>query len=112
MSKTGGANADKVLIIVSRPFRRGISSLSRHALGLAAKGYLVFAPRWRAAKSPIFNKPPRESGIEHLRHHDEKSVQSWARGVSDASWRSRPRPSHQQCWHLTPGPLEVLPLAA
>ena len=83
------------------------------ALGLAAKGYRVFATAM--ASGEIADLQQASGGGVALTIcdiTDEKSVQSWARGVSDAVGAAGLDLLISNAGILTPGPLEVLPLAA
>jgi NAD(P)-dependent dehydrogenase (short-subunit alcohol dehydrogenase family) len=83
------------------------------ALGLAAKGYRVFGTA--RASGEIADLQQASGGIVALSIcdiTDEKSVQSWARGVSDAVGAAGLDLLISNAGILTPGPLEVLPLAA
>src|SRR6267378_1655172 len=83
------------------------------ALGLAAKGYRVFGTAM--ASGEIADLQQASGGRVALSIcdiTDEKSVQSWARGVSDAVGAAGLDLLISNAGILTPGPLEVLPLAA
>lgn len=83
------------------------------ALGLAAKGYRVFGTAM--ASGEIADLQQASGGRVTLSIcdiTDEKSVQSWARGVSDAVGAAGLDLLISNAGILTPGPLEVLPLAA
>src|SRR6267378_2758089 len=83
------------------------------ALGLAAKGYRVFGTAM--ASGEIADLQQASGGRVALSIcdiTDEKSVQSWARGVSDALGAAGLDLLISNAGILTPGPLEVLPLAA
>jgi len=83
------------------------------ALGLAAKGYRVFGTAM--ASSEIAELQQASGGRVALSIcdiTDEKSVQSWARGVSDALGAAGLDLLISNAGILTPGPLEILPLAA
>jgi len=83
------------------------------ALGLAAKGYRVFGTAM--AGSEIADLQQASGGKVALSIcdiTDEKSVQSWARGVSDTLGEAGLDLLISNAGILTPGPLEVLPLAA
>src|SRR5712692_2033851 len=74
------------------------------ALGLAAKGYRVFGTAMAGAEiADLQQASGGKVALSICDITDEKSVQSWARGVSDTLGNAG---------ILTPGPLEVLPLAA
>ena len=83
------------------------------ALGLAVKGYRVFGTAM--ASGEIADLQQASGGRVALTIcdiTDEKSVQSWARGVSDALGAAGLDLLISNAGILTPGPLEVLPLAA
>jgi NAD(P)-dependent dehydrogenase (short-subunit alcohol dehydrogenase family) len=83
------------------------------ALGLAAKGYRVFGTAM--ASGEIADLQQASGGRVALSIcdiTDEKSVQSWSRGVSDAVGAAGLDLLISNAGILTPGPLEVLPLAA
>ena len=83
------------------------------ALGLAAKGYRVFGTAM--ASGEIADLQQASGGRVALSIcdiTDEKSVQSWTRGVSDAVGAAGLDLLISNAGILTPGPLEVLPLAA
>jgi NAD(P)-dependent dehydrogenase (short-subunit alcohol dehydrogenase family) len=83
------------------------------ALGLAAKGYRVFGTAM--ASGEITDLQQASGGRVALSIcdiTDEKSVQSWAHGVSDALGAAGLDLLISNAGILTPGPLEVLPLAA
>ena len=83
------------------------------ALGLAAKGYRVFGTAM--AGSEIVDLQQASGGKVSLSIcdiTDEKSVQSWARGVSDTLGEAGLDLLISNAGILTPGPLEVLPLTA
>ena len=83
------------------------------ALGLAEKGYRVFGTAM--ASSEIADLAQASGGRVALSIcdiTDEKSVQSWARGVSDTLGEAGLDLLISNAGILTPGPLEVLPLAA
>jgi len=83
------------------------------ALGLAAKGYRVFGTGM--ASGEIADLQQASGGRVALSIcdiTDEKSVQSWARGVSDAVGAAGLDLLISNAGILTPGPIEVLPLAA
>ena len=83
------------------------------ALGLAAKGYRVFGTAM--ASGEIADLQQASGGRVALSIcdiTDEKSVQSWARGVSDAVGAAGLDLLISNAGILTPGPIEVLPLAA
>src|SRR6266576_862074 len=83
------------------------------AFGLAGKGYRVFGTAM--ASSEIADLQQASGGRVALSIcdiTDEKSVQSWARGVSDTLGEAGLDLLISNAGILTPGPLEVLPLAA
>src|SRR6266481_949602 len=83
------------------------------ALALAAKGYRVFGT---AITNDEIADLQRASGAKVALSicdiTDEKSVQRWARGVSDALGETGLDLLISNAGILTPGPLEILPLAA
>jgi len=83
------------------------------ALGLAAKGYVVFGTAMSAAE--VLDLKDASSGRVSLTVCDmtkEQSVKTWAAGVSDALGGSGLDLLINNAGILTPGPLEVLPLDA
>ncbi|MGD1089852.1 MAG: SDR family NAD(P)-dependent oxidoreductase [Verrucomicrobiota bacterium] len=83
------------------------------ALGLAAKGYRVFGTA--IANGEIADLQQASGGKVALSIcdiTDEKSVQSWARGVSEALGEAGLDLLISNAGILTPGPIEILPLAA
>jgi NAD(P)-dependent dehydrogenase (short-subunit alcohol dehydrogenase family) len=83
------------------------------ALGLAAKGYRVFGTA--IANGEIADLQQASGGKVALSIcdiTDEKSVQSWARGVSDTLGETGLDLLISNAGILTPGPIEILPLAA
>src|SRR5882724_7639036 len=83
------------------------------ALGLAAKGYRVFGIAMAGVE--ITDLQQASSGKVALSIcdiTDEKSVQNWARGVSDTLGAAGLNLLISNAGILTPGPIEVLPLAA
>jgi NAD(P)-dependent dehydrogenase (short-subunit alcohol dehydrogenase family) len=83
------------------------------ALGLAAKGYQVFGTAITTAEIAVLRET--SAGKVNLRVcdiTDEKSVQSWVRGVSNVLGESGLNLLVSNAGILTPGPLEILPLAA
>jgi NAD(P)-dependent dehydrogenase (short-subunit alcohol dehydrogenase family) len=83
------------------------------ALGLAAKGYRVFGTA--IANGEITDLQQASGGKVALSIcdiTDEKSVQSWARGVSDTLGEAGLDLLISNAGILTPGPIEILPLAA
>src|SRR5260370_853613 len=90
------------------------SGLGREiALGLAAKGYRVFGTA--IANGEIADLQQASGGKVALSIcdiTDEKSVQSWARGFSDTLGVAGLDLLISNAGILTPGPIEILPLAA
>ncbi len=90
------------------------SGLGREiALGLAAKGYRVFGTA--IANGEIADLQQASGGKVALSIcdiTDEKSVQSWARGLSDTLGEAGLDLLISNAGILTPGPIEILPLAA
>ena len=83
------------------------------ALGLAAKGYVVFGTAMSAAE--VQDLKDASSGRVSLTVCDmtkEQAVKTWAAGVSDALGGSGLDLLINNAGILTPGPLEVLPLDA
>src|ERR1700733_14938363 len=83
------------------------------ALGLAAKGYVVFGTAMSAAEVQDLNDA--SGGRVSLTVCDmtkEESVKAWAAGVSDATGDSGLDILINNAGILTPGPIEVLPLDA
>src|ERR1700723_2191895 len=83
------------------------------ALGLAAKGYVVFGTAMSAAEVQDLNDA--SGGRVSLTVCDmtrEDSVKAWAAGVSEAVGGSGLDLLINNAGILTPGPIEVLPLAA
>ena len=83
------------------------------ALGLAAKGYRVFGTA--IANGEIADLQQASGGKVTLSIcdiTDEKSVQSWARGVSDTLGQAGLDLLISNAGILTPGPIEILPLDA
>ena len=83
------------------------------ALGLAAKGYIVFGTATSAAE--VQDLKDASSGRVSLTVCDitkEQAVKTWAAGVSDALGGSGLDLLINNAGILTPGPLEVLPLDA
>ncbi|HTB85164.1 MAG TPA: SDR family NAD(P)-dependent oxidoreductase [Candidatus Sulfotelmatobacter sp.] len=83
------------------------------ALGLAAKGYRVFGTA--IADGEIADLQQASGGKVALSIcdiTDEKSIQSWARGVSDILGETGLDLLISNAGILTPGPVEILPLAA
>jgi len=83
------------------------------ALGLAAKGYGVFGTAMAGVEvTDLQQASGGKVALSICDITDEKSVQSWARGVSDAVGAAGLDLLISNAGILTPGPLEVLPLAA
>jgi NAD(P)-dependent dehydrogenase (short-subunit alcohol dehydrogenase family) len=83
------------------------------ALGLAAKGYLVFGTAMSATE--VQDLKDASGGRVSLTVCDmtkEESVKAWAAGVSDATGDSGLDILINNAGILTPGPIEVLPLDA
>src|ERR1700743_791043 len=83
------------------------------ALGLAAKGYVVFGTAMSAAE--VQDLKEASNGRVSLTVCDmtnEESVKAWAGGVSDALGESGLDVLINNAGILTPGPIEVLPLDA
>src|SRR5436190_9664002 len=83
------------------------------ALGLAAKGYRVFGTAMAGSEiAELQQATDGKVALSICDITDEKSVQSWARGVSDTLGEAGLDLLISNAGILTPGPLEVLPLAA
>src|SRR6266404_3380502 len=83
------------------------------ALGLAAKGYRVFGTAMASGEiADLQQASDGRVALSICDITDEKGVQSWARGVSDALGAAGLDLLISNAGILTPGPLEVLPLAA
>ena len=83
------------------------------ALGLASKGYIVFGTAM--STSEVNDLKEASSGRISLTVCDitkEQAVKAWAAGVSDALGGSGLNLLISNAGILTPGPLELLPLAA
>src|ERR1700675_2234798 len=83
------------------------------ALGLAARGYVVFGTAMLAAEVPDLKEA--SGGRVSLTVCDmtkEESVKAWAGGVSDALGESGLDILINNAGILPPGPIEVLPLDA
>src|ERR1700731_5167741 len=83
------------------------------ALGLAAKGYVVFGTAMSAVE--VQDLKDASGGRVSLTVCDmtkEESVRAWAAGVSDATGDSGLDILINNAGILTPGPIEVLPLDA
>src|SRR5882757_8193920 len=83
------------------------------ALGLAARGYRVFGTAMASGEIVDLQQASgRRVALSICDITDERSVQSWARSVSDAPGAAGLDLLISNAGILTPGPLEVLPLAA
>ena len=83
------------------------------ALGLAAKGYRVFGTAMAGAEiADLQQASGGKVALSICDITDEKSVQSWARGVSDTLGEAGLDLLISNAGILTPGPIEILPLAA
>ena len=83
------------------------------ALGLAAKGYRVFGTAMAGGEiADLQQASGGKVALSICDITDERSVQSWARGVSDTLGEAGLDLLISNAGILTPGPLEVLPLAA
>jgi len=83
------------------------------ALGLAAKGYRVFGTAMAGGEiADLQQASGGKVALSICDITDEKSVQSWARGVSYTLGEAGLDLLISNAGILTPGPLEVLPLAA
>src|SRR5712675_2113210 len=83
------------------------------ALGLAAKGYRVFGTAMAGVEITDLQQASGGKVALSIRDiTDEKSVQNWARGVSDTLGAAGLNLLISNAGILTPGPIEVLPLAA
>src|SRR5260221_3991613 len=83
------------------------------ALGLAAKGYVVFGTAISAGE--VQDLKDASGGRVSLTICDmtkEEAVKAWASGVSDALGDSRLHILINNAGMLTPGPIQVLPLQA
>src|SRR3984957_16861399 len=83
------------------------------ALGLAAKGYIVFGTAMSAAE--VQELKDASGGRVSLTVCDitkEQAVKAWAEGVSDALGNAGLNLLINNAGILTPGPLEILPLDA
>jgi NAD(P)-dependent dehydrogenase (short-subunit alcohol dehydrogenase family) len=92
----------------------GGSGLGRDiALGLAAKGYRVFGTAITNGEiADLQQASDGKVALSICDITDEKSVQSWARGVSDTLGQAGLDLLISNAGILTPGPIEILPLAA
>jgi NAD(P)-dependent dehydrogenase (short-subunit alcohol dehydrogenase family) len=82
-------------------------------LGLAAKGYRVFGTAMASGEiADLHQASGGRVALSVCDITDEKSVQSWARNVSEALGAAGLDLLISNAGILTPGPLEVLPLAA
>jgi NAD(P)-dependent dehydrogenase (short-subunit alcohol dehydrogenase family) len=83
------------------------------ALGLAAKGYVVFGTAMSAAEVQELKDASRgRASLTVCDMTKEESVKAWAGGVSDALGDSGLDILINNAGILTPGPIEVLPLDA
>jgi NAD(P)-dependent dehydrogenase (short-subunit alcohol dehydrogenase family) len=83
------------------------------ALGLAAKGYRVFGTAITSGEiADLQQASGGKVALSVCDITDEKSVQSWARGVSDTLGQAGLDLLISNAGILTPGPIEILPLAA
>src|ERR1700739_4083918 len=83
------------------------------ALGLAAKGYVVFGTAMSAAEVQDLKEPSgRRVSLTVCDLTKEDSVRAWAGGVSDATGESGLDILINNAGILTPGPIEILPLEA
>src|SRR6266849_6890886 len=83
------------------------------ALGLAAKGYRVFGTAMTGVEiTDLQQASGGKVALSICDITDEKSVQHWARGVSDTLGAAGLNLLIDRKSVLTPGPIEVLPLAA
>ena len=82
------------------------------ALGLAAKGYRVFGTAMAGVEiADLQQASGGKVALSICDITDKSSVQSWARGVSDTLGEAGLDLLISNAGILTPGPLEVLPLA-
>src|SRR5882757_9714604 len=83
------------------------------ALGLAAKGYRVFCTAMAGAEiTDLQQASGGKVALSICDITDEKSVQNWARGVSDTIGAAGLDLLISNAGILTPGPIEILPLTA
>src|SRR5258705_11792900 len=83
------------------------------ALGLAAKGYRVFGTAMAGGEIADLQQASGGKVALSICHiTDEKRLQNWARGVSDTLGAAGLDLLISNAGILTPGPIEVLPLAA
>src|SRR5258705_8262361 len=83
------------------------------ALGLAAKGYRVFGTAMAGGEiADLQQASGGKVALSICDITDEKSVQNWARGVSDTLGAAGLDLLISNAGILTPGPIEVLSLAA
>jgi len=83
------------------------------ALGLSAKGYRVFGTAMAGAEiADLQQASGGRVALSICDITDEKSVQRWARGVSDTLGDAGLDLLISNAGILTPGPIEILPLAA
>src|SRR5262245_28360057 len=90
------------------------SGLGRHiALGLEAKGYRVFGTARATNEVADFQQASDGKVVLSVCDiTDEKSVRDWVSGVSDTLGEAGLDILISNAGILTPGPLEILPLAA
>src|SRR6266436_5265172 len=83
------------------------------ALGLAAKGYRVFGTAMTGVEiTDLQQASGGKVALSICDITDEKSVQNWARGVSDTIGAAGLDLLISNAGILTPGPIEILPLTA
>jgi len=83
------------------------------ALGLAAKGYRVFGTAMTGVEiTDLQQASGGKVALSICDITDEKSVQHWARGASDTIGAAGLDLLISNAGILTPGPIEILPLAA
>src|SRR5947209_8101108 len=83
------------------------------ALGLAAKGYRVFGTAMADVEiGDLQQASGGKIALSICDITDEKSVQIWARGLSDTLGEAGLDLLISNAGILTPGPIEILPLAA
>ena len=83
------------------------------ALGLAAKGYIVFGTAFTAAEvDDLANASGGRVSLAVCDITKEPTVRRWAASVSDALGRGGVNLLINNAGILTPGPLEILPLEA
>src|SRR5258706_12340835 len=83
------------------------------ALGLAAKGYRVFGTAMANGEiAELQQVSGGKAALSVCDITDEKSVQNWARGLSDTLGEAGLDLLISNAGILTPGPIEILPLPA